>query len=262
MVVNVLLVLARRWYVVLLGLLLTAGLAYGATLAAPSEFRSRALILLLPSEQTVGAGGNPFLALDGLEQPASLVAAYFASTAAQEAVSAQSETATFSVALDAEVRGPVILVQVTDETEEQSLATLGYVRDRVPEELRRLQEEVGAPASSIITSMVLTTDAEAVQDNGAVVRLTIAALLLGVVGTGFLAFGIDGSLARRAARRAHAAPDPELEPDPGPDGRRAGAGTSGDEPQVQPTGQSGMPLARAPSHGPERSRSQQRARSR
>lgn len=257
---NVLRVLARRWYVVLLGLLLTAGLAYGATLAAPAEFRSRALILLLPSEEAVGEAGNPFLALDGLEQPASLVVAYFTSTAAQEEVAARSETATFNVALDAEVRGPVILVQVTDETEALSLETLGYLRDRIPEELRRLQEEVGAPDSSIISSMVLTSDAEAVQDNSAAIRLVIAALVLGVTGTVFLAFGLESSLARRASRRAQDEPEPDREPEP--DVRRAAAASDTDERADLRAAQGGVPRARTPSHRAEGSRSQSRARSR
>ncbi|WP_405218121.1 hypothetical protein [Agrococcus sp. Ld7] len=256
MVSNVLRVFARRWYVVLLGVLLTAGLAYGAALAAPSEFRSRALILLLPSQEAVGEDGNPFLALDGLEQPASLVAAYFSSAAAQEEVAAQSETATFSVDLDAQVRGPVILIQVTDETEAQSLATLGYLRDRVPEELRRLQEGVGAPASSFITSMVLTSDAEATRDNGAAVRLIIAVLVLGAIGTGFLTFVVDGSLARRASRRAAGGRDSE------PDALRATTQAPGDERADQLAEEDSLPHPRTPSHRAERTRPQNRARSR
>ncbi len=69
---NVFRVIARRWYVVLLGLLLTAGLAFGAMLTTPSEFKSRALILLLPSDEAVGEGGNPFLVLaDSSSPPAS-----------------------------------------------------------------------------------------------------------------------------------------------------------------------------------------------
>lgn len=257
MVLNVLRVLARRWYVVILGLLLTAGLVYVATLAAPSEFRSRALILLLPSEEAVGEGGNPFLALDGLEQPASLVVAYFTSTAAQDEVAAQSATAAYNVVLDAQVRGPVILVQVTDETEAQSLAILGYLTDRVSEELRRLQVDVGAPESSIIGSMLLTRDAEAVEDNGAEVRLVIAALTVGLIGTGFLAFGLDSFVAPRASRRAE--DDVELEydvPAVASDAWDADPYADRDANQV------GVPRERTPSHRAERSSSQKRTRSR
>ncbi len=202
MLLNVFRVMVRRWYIVLAGLLLTAGLAYGATLATSSEYTSRALILVLPSEEAVGEDGNPFLALDGLEQPASLVTAYFTSTTAQREVAGLSATATYIVALDEQVRGPVILVQVTDESAERSLATLDYLTERVPQELRRLQDELRAPESSMLGSMLLDKDVEATEDNSTAIRLTIAACAVGLIATVFLAHWADGPLARRATRRA------------------------------------------------------------
>jgi hypothetical protein len=186
---------------VLVGLLLTAGLAFGAMVSTPSEFKSRALILLLPSEAAVGEGGNPFLALSGLEQPAALVTAYFTSAGAQEEVAARSATASYVVAIDAATRGPVILVEVTDVTAAQSLSTLDYLTERIPEELQRLQVEVEAPDDSVIGSMLLTRDADAVEDSSATVRIVIAALVVGLAGTIFLAFAIDSFLARRTKRR-------------------------------------------------------------
>lgn len=201
MLLNVSRVVARRWYIVLVGLLLTSGLGYGATLAVSPDYTSRALILVLPAEEAVGADGNPFLALGGLEQPASLVTAYFRSTTAQQEVAERSATASYLVALDEQVRGPVILVQVTDTTAEQSLLTLDYLTERIPEELARLQEEVRAPESSTLQSMLLNKDVEAVEDSGATTRLVIAAVAAGLVGTAFLAFWLDGVLTRRAARR-------------------------------------------------------------
>lgn len=204
MLLNVFRVMVRRWYIVLAGLLLTAGLAYGATVAASSEYTSRALILVLPSEEGVGEDGNPFLALGGLEQPASLVTAYFSSTTAQREVAERSSTATYLVALDEQVRGPVILVQVSDASAEQSLATLDYLTERIPQELRRLQDELRAPESSMLGSMLLQKDVEATEDNSAAVRLIIAAIAVGLLATVFLAHWADGPLTRRAARRAAA----------------------------------------------------------
>lgn len=257
MLLNVIRVIARRWYVVLLGLLLTAGLAFGAMLTTPAEFKSRALLLLLPSEEAVGEGGNPFLALSGLEQPASLVTAYFTSTAAQEAVAERSGTASYVVELDAQVRGPVILVEVTDQTAVQSLATLDYLTQRVQEELRRLQDEVGAPESSIIGSMLLTRDAEAAEDDSAMIRLVIAAVAAGLAGTLFLAFGVDGFMARRSTRRAQDGPLTEAGSRPADADAAVPVEGAGQGP-----GQVAVPRERSPSHGPEGARSHQRAGSR
>ncbi|WP_157005415.1 hypothetical protein [Microbacterium trichothecenolyticum] len=146
-------------------------------------------------------GGNPFLALSGLEQPASIVVAYFGSTAAQEEVAGVSDTAEFSVQLDASTRGPVIAIDVTDQTAEGTIETLDFLAARVPEELQRLQNEVGAPAPSIISSMQLVTDDEPEADNSGTVRITIAALAAGIVATGVATFALDGVLMRRRTRR-------------------------------------------------------------
>lgn len=255
MLLNVFRVIARRWYVVLIGLLLTAALTYGAILTTPSEFRSRALILLLPSEEAVGDGGNPFLVLAGLEPPASLVAAYFTGTVAREEVAARSETAEYLVALDATTRGPVILVEVTDTSAAQSLATLDYLTERIPEELRRLQDEVQATENSIIGSMLLTKDAEAAEDSSAPIRTGIATLAVGLAGTVFLAFAMDSFLARRSStRRAQDDTYPEfaVRPD-GPDALEPG------EHAEQGTGTVGV--RRAPGHRPPGARSHQHTRS-
>ncbi|SDR72002.1 hypothetical protein [Agrococcus carbonis] len=200
MVRDVIRVLVRRWYVVLLGLLLTAGLAYGAVAATPPEFKSRALVLLLPSADAVEEIGNPLLALSGLEQPASLVVAQIMSNPEREAVERRSATADYFVALDSSVRGPVILVEVNDVTAAQSLATLEYLKGRISDELARLQAEVDAPDDSIIRSMELTTDVTATEDLSTTIRNAIAAVAVGLAATGFLAFGVDGLITRRSAR--------------------------------------------------------------
>lgn len=207
-VLDVVKALARRWYVVLVGLILTVGLASAAYVATPSEYNARALVLLLPGSNTVGDGGNPFLALSGLEQPASIVVAYFSSESAQTEVADRWPTAEYRVLLDDSTRGPVISVDVTDTSAESTLATLDYLQNRIPEELARLQGEVDAPAASVITSMPLAVDAEASRDASATIRNVIAAVVVGLVLTGFAAFALDGILLRRRARR----PAPPLPP--------------------------------------------------
>ncbi|WP_106816276.1 hypothetical protein [Microbacterium timonense] len=193
--------MARRWYIVLAGLLLTAGLTWTAYQSTPPEYQARGLVLLLPGANAVPAGGNPFLALSGLEQPASIVVAYFASAAAQAEVADVSASADFAVQLDASTRGPVIAIDVTDDTADGAIATLDFLTQRVPEELARLQGELGAPADSIITSMPLVVDDEPETDNSGTIRITIAALALGIVVTGIATFTLDGMLMRRRTRR-------------------------------------------------------------
>lgn len=201
MVLDVVKALGRRWYVVVVGLILSVGLAMGAYSITPPEYNARGLLLLLPGANAVAEGGNPFLSLSGLEQPASIVVAYFSSESAHTEIADRSATAQFQVLLDESTRGPVILVDVTDETADATLSTLDYLLTRIPEELARLQSEVKAPAPSVITSMPITVDGEAERDSSATIRNVIAAGVVGIVLTGFAAFALDGILLRRRMRR-------------------------------------------------------------
>ena len=196
-ILGVLRALGRRWYVVALGLVLTAAATWVVLSASPPDHSARALVLLLPGQNTVTEGGNPFLALGGLEQPAGIVVAYFGSAAAQAEVAAVSETAHFQVFLDESTRGPVIAIDVTDVSPSATLDTLAFLTARVPTELARLQEQVGAPADSMITSMPLTIDDDTEADAAGTIRLLIAALAVGVVGTVAAAVAVDGLALRR-----------------------------------------------------------------
>lgn len=206
MLVDVMRALGRRWYVIAVGLLMTIGLAYGAYATTPPEYTARGLVLLLPSEIATGEAGNPFLALGGLEQPAGIVVAYFASESAKSEVAEESATAEYLVAIDDSTRGPVISVNVTDVSADDALSTLSFLMERIPAELARLQQDVEAPSDATITSMTLTMDTEANVDRSGMVRMVIAATAVGLLITGAVAFALDGLLLRRRQRRNAAKP--------------------------------------------------------
>lgn len=197
MVLEVLRALGRRWYVVLVGLLLTCGLGLGAWRTSPPEYHARGLVLLLPSASTVGKGGNPFLQLSGLEQPAGILVAYFSSAPAIEEVRSVSPTAEYQVGIEDSTRGPVIAVDVTAQSAEETTATLRHLVGGIPQELARLQQQVHAPPGAAIGSMALTVDTKAQVSRAGTYRTLIAALVVGLAGTGALAFGIDSLSERR-----------------------------------------------------------------
>ncbi|WP_186806160.1 hypothetical protein [Microbacterium aerolatum] len=202
LVLDVIRALGRRWYVVLIGAIVTAGLTVGAYLTTPPEYNARALVLLLPSETAVGEGGNPFLTLDGLEQPAGILVAYFSSAPAREEVKEQSETAQYVVGIDDSTRGPVIAVDVTDTSNEKALDTLAFITDRIPIELAALQDQVDAPADAVITSIPLTVDQKAERSMSGTIRMMIAALVVGIAATCITAFALDGLIRRRQLRQS------------------------------------------------------------
>jgi len=201
MVLDVIRALGRRWYVVLIGAIATAALTVGAYVTTPPEYNARGLVLLLPAPSVVGEGGNPLLNLGGLEQPAGILVAYFSSAPAREEVKAQSETAQYVVGIDDSTRGPVIVVDVTDADPQTTLDVLNHIIDRIPEQLDALQDQVDAPADSVISSTPLTVDEKADRDMGGTIRMVIAALVVGVAVTCITAFALDGILRRRRLRR-------------------------------------------------------------
>jgi hypothetical protein len=232
-VLEVLRALGRRWYVVFVGLLLTSGLAYGVFRESPPDYYARGLVLLLPSQSAVGKGGNPFLQLSGLEQPAGILVAYFSSAPAREEVQALSPTAEYQVGIEDSTRGPVIAVDVTATSAQETLATLDHLIGRIPEELARLQRQVAAPPDAAIGSMALTVDKRAEVDRADMLRMMIAALVVGIVGTGVLSFSVDSLVQRRNLHESGSSAR-----------RRRGsvhrhARHSGDETDVEPPGRDG-----------------------
>ena len=216
MVLEVLRALVRRWYVVVAGLLATGALAYGALVASPPEFHARGLVLLLPSDAAVGKGGNPFLLLSGLEQPAGILVASFSSAPARAEVQERSPTADYTIGIDDSTRGPVIAVDVTAASAAETMGTLDYLMARIPQELARLQNSVDAPLDTVIGSMTLTVDTNADVSRAATVRMVIAALVVGLVGTAAAGYAVDARIQRRRLGASETS-DQDEDPGSGPD---------------------------------------------
>jgi hypothetical protein len=228
-VLEVLRALGRRWYVVVVGLLVTGALSYVALRTSPPEFHARGLVLLLPSDAAVGKGGNPFLQLSGLEQPAGILVASFSSASARAEVEERSPSADYTIGIDDSTRGPVIAVDVTASSEAETMDTLNHLVARIPEELARLQAQVEAPADTAIGSMPLTVDKEADISRAGTVRMVIAALVVGLVGTGAAGYAVDALVQRRRLRASGTSDqdeDPDSDPKPEKRRRRRLAGRS------------------------------------
>ncbi len=149
----------------------------------------------------MGPGGNPFLALSDLDQPAGILVAYFSGTSAAADVKANAPTAQYQVLINQSTRGPIIEVDVTDKTSAGALGALNYITNQIPVELQNLQKAVSAPADAVITSMPLTVDIKAKADYSGTIRIVISAVVVGLLVTGIIAFALDGLLMGRRARR-------------------------------------------------------------
>jgi len=194
--------LKRRWYVLVLGLLATAGLLYVAWDLTPPTYIARGTELLLPPTQQVDEGTqNALLELSGLDAPASLVIGQLDSQAVHDQVAEFSPEAEYTVETDPSLRGPTVLVTMNDATPEQVLASLAYVLDLVPRTLSTMQANLDVPTTATVTSMRLTADTEPEVEYSATVRLLVLVAGVGAVGTVVLAVALDALFGRDRRRK-------------------------------------------------------------
>jgi len=204
--------LRRRWYLVLAGLLLTAGLTAGAAVLFQPSYTARGLVLLIPPvDAETATGSNPFLGLGGLDLPARVLVASYSSNAAQQDIAKRAPDAEVTVSMEESTRGPVIAVDVKDSSAKGALGLLDYVSSSIPETLQRLQSEVGTPPSTTVTSIPLTMDTEAEVDRSDSMRMIILAAGAGVGLTVLMIFVVE-SLGTRPALRRRGAPTEPLMP--------------------------------------------------
>ncbi|MBA4608138.1 hypothetical protein H1W00_06575 [Aeromicrobium sp. Marseille-Q0843] len=213
MLVEVIKTVLRRWYVVVAGLLLTGVLGYAAYSSTPPVYEASGTVLLLPPEDQVSGEGikNPFLQLNNLDVPTSLVVARLNGDEVREQILEQQPGALYEVTTDPTMRGPVVLVQVSAQSAKATVDTLEAVLAAAPTALTDLQAQQDVPKGDSITSMQLAADLEATAVTRATTRAVVAAVAVGLALTAGATAGIDAIARRRRARRrreADAAPVP------------------------------------------------------
>ena len=186
----------RRWYVVLLGLMMTMGLVLLALRLVPATYESTADVLLLPAKTTVGPGNNPYLALDGLQTIADVVSRAMVDETSVRSVEAAGGSDRFEVSADPTTNGPVILISVDEESGAAAENTLGLVLDRLPTTLQSIQQDAGVPQAFRITSLEITENAP-VEVRKSQLRAALVALAGGIALTLLVVSIVDTVLTRR-----------------------------------------------------------------
>jgi hypothetical protein len=194
----------RRWYVVLAGLLITAGgCVFGYTHTGPIYQRS-ASELLVPGTQTVPQGGNPFLYLGGLSQASDvLVRALTADNLQRPILEGRTDVAV-DIARDVSTSGPILVVTVNGPKDADVSAVFESILDAIPTTLSSLQAEAEVPAAARITVLPVTVDTSSSTTQKSRFETTAVIGAGGLAATLLLAALIDGLvLARRRARESH-----------------------------------------------------------
>ncbi|SKB04984.1 YveK family protein [Aeromicrobium choanae] len=203
MLVEVIKTVLRRWYVVVAGLLLTGVLGYAAYSSTPPVYEASGTVLLLPPEDQVSGEGikNPFLQLNNLDVPTSLVVARLNGDEVREQILEDQPGALYEVTTDPTMRGPVVLVQVSAQSAKATVDTLEQVLAAAPTALADLQRQQDVPKGDSITSMQLAADLEATAVTRATTRAVVAAVAVGLALTAGATAGVDAIARRLRARR-------------------------------------------------------------
>src|SRR3954453_12957606 len=177
------LALRRRWYLSLLGVLLTVGMGLAALHLVRPRYQSKAVVLLLPPKDTTEH--NPYLNLSTLSGLSDVL---------DQAVTAELQDLglTFTIASEqTTTAGPLILITGEAATSDGARKTAQYVIGLVPATLRRLQSAAGVPSPAYITSIVLNPVKRTVAVRTQQPRAVILAVAVGLLLTTFVVVGAD-----------------------------------------------------------------------
>lgn len=189
--------LLRRWYIVVLGVILTAAGVYGAYTVTPVTYSATSTVVLLPPEKSVKDGDNPYLYLGGLGQALNVLVITMNSAASQEQVIGSNPDQSFTLEQDATSTGPIIQISVAAPTDDQAIALVEKVTAQVPLALNALQDELKVPADAKIGTMTLAQSREAETENKRQLQLMAVAAGGGSVATVLFVAALDKFLAKR-----------------------------------------------------------------
>ncbi len=211
--------LLRRWRLVVVAVVCTAGAAYLVVSAVGPKYEATGTVLLLPPGSTTqeasksGTVGNPYLSLSGLEQARDIVIETLAAGATHEdlcnhqgddAYGAMREElckprpgVTYEVTPDFTSSAPVVVITVEADSATNAATALVAVMDRVPKILVDLQTELNLRDRARIKSMPIVADRQPNAVRKSQIRAGIVAGA-GTLGLGLLMIALlDGYFVAR-----------------------------------------------------------------
>ncbi|WP_370410283.1 chain length determinant protein [Streptomyces fradiae] len=156
-------VMCRRWYVLLPGLLLTAGLTVGAWLLVPVSYESQSTVAMLNSRKGAEADGNPFLSMEpSLTGMADSLARNVNSDASVAELKTQGMREKYEAKIADNAQGPLLWLTVTGRDRDAVLAGNKTLMAFTAQRLKDLQadQKVSPDAMIRITTIVPPQDPE------------------------------------------------------------------------------------------------------
>ncbi|GAA1969447.1 hypothetical protein GCM10009798_32540 [Nocardioides panacihumi] len=215
---DLLMSLIRRWYLVVVALLLIAGASVGVAHLVTPTYEAKASLVLIPPRDTQFPSTNRYLMLGNVGQASSVVIRALNGDETHQIIGQGLTGVDYSAAPDYTTNAPLVVLTATAKSPAAAQELLERIVTQVPAILTRLQASVGIEKSAQITAVAVTTSQKPVKVVKKQVRAVgacaavLAAMLLMLIG------GLDGFLQRRASSAA--AEEDEPGTDRGSSGRR------------------------------------------
>lgn len=193
-------IVLRRWLFVLSGLLLTAGLCIGLVFAVPVSYTALSTLVLLPPTTVVGAGGNPYLYLGGLEQALDVLTRKLNANEFSKPLEKAHPEAEFLAYADTSTSGPILVLEASGPEKASLVSLMTTAVSQVPDELRTLQTSLSVPTRSRITVAPVAVGEKPLVDFKDRIQIVAAAAAAGLMATLLLAGYRDGRVRARRAR--------------------------------------------------------------
>lgn len=226
-------VMRRRWYVLLPGLLLTAGLIAGVVVLVPVTYQSQSTVVLLNSQKaTVAYDGNPFLSTQtSLTGMADSLARNLNSDASVRELKSRGASGTFEAKLADNAQGPLLWLTVTGTDKAAVLSSdrilTAYAKDR----LEQFQEQQSVAPQAMIRLTTIVSPQPPVAQTKTRLQYLIMAGGLGLVLSLVAVFYVE------ARRRSHPQEpeQPAEAPEPATDSPATTARSADEEPVAEQT---------------------------
>jgi hypothetical protein len=211
---DVIKVLLRRWYVVLLGLLLVFGGLVYAVRTVPTQYQAtgEVLILLPPKATGPNTPTNPYMNLSpGLVTTATLIAAQLNNNVNHAKVLKAGFDSEYALGVAPDT-GPLLVITAKDVNPAAATKTMEEVLGLVGEQLDRMQADLGIPENQYMYTRRNDTAHPAEALPGSKIRAGGVIGGGGMVMTVVAAFLLDGLLRRRKLRHVEGSESAETVP--------------------------------------------------
>jgi len=201
-------VMCRRWYVLLPGLLLSAGLTVAVALVVPVTYQSQSTVVLLNSQKaTVAYDGNPFLSTQtSLTGMADSLARNLNSDASVRELKSRGAKGTFEAKLADNAQGPLMWLTVTGTDQAAVLSSDRILTSYAKERLEQFQDQQSVAEKARIRMTTIVAPQTPVAQTKTRLEYMVMAGGLGLVLSMVATFYVE---ARRRSRPAAPADERE-----------------------------------------------------